>query len=423
MRAAVSSIVRVLGIFALIAAVFFAGLMFGALRERVLYEFPMNERTAAGVDEAADRQSQAPAAPPQVAIGQTALEARRVALEKKIFGGRRAPAEPMVDPLVVGDFVSGFLGAEAFNTYYRDVFRDRKLRVEQVSGRFPEIGGYEWKSILIRQGKGVPAGLFLYHQGHDGDAFAFRAPNVVIRTMLERGYDVAVFSMPGIGWNRIGGNRIKTWDGWGYLADDRDEGHNLFAMIDTGAGHFIKFFVEPVLATLDLALSRQRYASVIMAGHSGGGWTTTVAAALDPRIDVSVSYAGTLPFFARRTRGDRGDAEQTDPSFYRDFPYPLLYELASGGGDRRRVHYQVFHSEDSCCFDGKSVAAFERYLHDRGHRPGRDLRVVVLRGKGHFVVSDAILDIIGHVGAAEARRLSGHTSESLRRQPEGNSPQ
>jgi pimeloyl-ACP methyl ester carboxylesterase len=406
MRAAVSSIVRVLSVFALIAAVFSAGLMFGALRERVLYEFPMNERTAAGADKAADRQNQAPApvAVPQVALDQAALEARRVALEEKIFGGRRAPAQPAVEPLAVGDFVSGFLGAETFNTYYRDVFRNRDLRVEKIRGRFPEIDGYEWKSILIRQGKGVPAGLFLYHQGHDGDAFAFRAPNVVIRTMLERGYDVAVFSMPGIGWNRIGGNRIKTWDGWGYLADSNDKDHNPFAMIDTGAGHFIKFFVEPVLATLDLAFSRQGYASVIMAGHSGGGWTTTVAAALDPQIDVSVSYAGTLPFFARRTRGDRGDAEQFDSAFYRDFPYTLLYELASGGADAHRVHYQVYHSGDSCCFDGESVAAFQGYLHDRGQRSGRDLRVVVLRGAGHFVVSDAILDIIGHVGATEARR-------------------
>lgn len=404
MGAAGSKLRRVLAPIALIVVVFVAGLEFGKLRDRVLYEFPMADRAASGADAADERSGPDLAAPPQIEIDKPALEARRIALRERLFGGGRSAPLPKVAPLALGDFVSGFVGAEAFNAFYRDIFRDRRASVEQISGTFPEIEGYRWRALLIRQGNSAPAGLFMYHQGHDGDAFAFRGSNAVIRTMLERGYDVAVFSMPGIGWNRIGGRRIKTWDGWADISDEPEPGHELFATIDTGAGHFIRFFLEPVLATLDFALARHRYDRVVMAGHSGGGWTTTIAAAFDPRIDFSVSYAGTLPFFARRTREDRADAEQFDSAFYRDFPYTMLYELASGGGDGHRVHYQVYHSDDACCFAGASVAAFQRYLRDRGHRAGRDLRVTVLRGAGHFVASDAILDIIGHAGAAEARQ-------------------
>ena len=41
------------------------------------------------------------------------------------------------------------------------------------------------------------------------------------------------------------------------------------------------------------------YKRVVMVGLSGGGWTTTVAAAIDPRIDLSIPVAGSLPFAMR----------------------------------------------------------------------------------------------------------------------------
>ena len=36
-----------------------------------------------------------------------------------------------------------------------------------------------------------------------------------------------------------------------------------------------------------------------MIGLSGGGWTTTVAAAIDPRVGLSIPVAGSLPFDMR----------------------------------------------------------------------------------------------------------------------------
>eukprot|EP01043_Picozoa_sp_COSAG02_P103688 COSAG02_NODE_39697_length_414_cov_0.596825_2_plen_47_part_01 len=35
-----------------------------------------------------------------------------------------------------------------------------------------------------------------------------------------------------------------------------------------------------------------RYKHIVMVGISGGGWTTTVSAAIDPRIELSMPIAG-----------------------------------------------------------------------------------------------------------------------------------
>jgi PhoPQ-activated pathogenicity-related protein len=38
-----------------------------------------------------------------------------------------------------------------------------------------------------------------------------------------------------------------------------------------------------------------KYKHIVMAGLSGGGWTTTIAAAIDPRIQLSIPIAGSIP--------------------------------------------------------------------------------------------------------------------------------
>jgi hypothetical protein len=222
--------------------------------------------------------------------------------------------------------------------------------------------------------------------------------------MLADGFDVLVMCMPGVGWNRIENVQIKTWDGWGYLSGLHENNHALFAMIDTGNAHFVKFFLAPVLSSLDAALGRRKYASVLMAGHSGGGWTTTLAAALDTRIDHSISYGGTLPHFAKHKPGDLGDAEQYDSAFYRYFPYPILYELASSGGGKHRIHYQIYSTKDLCCFDQDSTATLKRYLEQRAVTLNSDLRIAIVESDTHDMRIRVLTDIIRQIGAAEAKR-------------------
>jgi hypothetical protein len=84
-----------------------------------------------------------------------------------------------------------------------------------------------------------------------------------------------------------------------------------------------------------------------MTGLSGGGWTTTIYAAIDPTIQVSVPIAGSIPLYLR-TGGSVGDAEQFDPSFYNLAGYPDLYVLGSEGKGRRQI--QILNEKDDCCF-------------------------------------------------------------------------
>jgi hypothetical protein len=56
----------------------------------------------------------------------------------------------------------------------------------------------------------------------------------------------------------------------------------------------MRFFLEPIILTVIYAKSLG-YKNIVMAGLSGGGWSTVMAAAIDPRITLSVPIAGSIP--------------------------------------------------------------------------------------------------------------------------------
>jgi hypothetical protein len=110
------------------------------------------------------------------------------------------------------------------------------------------------------------------------------------------------------------------------------------------SGSPLKFFLEPVAVSLN-EIGR-RYKRIHMAGLSGGGWTTTVYAAVDPRIANSFPIAGTMPLYLR-TGGSVGDPEQYLATFYSIAGYPDLYLL---GATPRRRQVQILNRRDDCCF-------------------------------------------------------------------------
>ncbi|MCC6539459.1 MAG: SGNH/GDSL hydrolase family protein [Bryobacterales bacterium] len=105
----------------------------------------------------------------------------------------------------------------------------------------------------------------------------------------------------------------------------------------------LKFFLEPVAVSLNEL--RSKYKEVHMAGLSGGGWTTTLYAAVDPSIRTSYPVAGTIPLHLR-IGGSVGDLEQYLDEFYRMAGYPDLYMLGSWG----RQQTQILNRRDDCCF-------------------------------------------------------------------------
>src|SRR5438445_13772028 len=104
-----------------------------------------------------------------------------------------------------------------------------------------------------------------------------------------------------------------------------------------------------------------------MSGISGGGWTTHLYAALDPRIKESFPVAGSLPSYLRTGACgsfETGDYEQNPAvssivsHFYNNIAsYLDLYILASYGEGRKQI--QILNQYDACCFAGIRYLTYE----------------------------------------------------------------
>jgi len=129
--------------------------------------------------------------------------------------------------------------------------------------------------------------------------------------------------------------------------DDCSWGHDQLFKIKT-AGSPIKFFLESTLVSLNyMEKNFPEYKRFSMIGLSGGGWTTTVYAAIDPRVTISIPVAGSLPLYMSYGIS-RGDVEQNYDNFYRLAGYPDLYVLGSYGSGRKQI--QILNRRDDCCF-------------------------------------------------------------------------
>ena len=138
------------------------------------------------------------------------------------------------------------------------------------------------------------------------------------------------------------------------------QSHNQFELVENENFSPIKFFVEPVIVSINYLEKYHTFDSYHMIGISGGGWTTTLVAALDDRINESFSVAGSYPIFLRSDPKNFGDYEQHHLEFYKIANYLDLYVMASTGLDRKFV--QIFNMYDPCCFDGTSFQEYENEI-------------------------------------------------------------
>jgi dienelactone hydrolase len=182
--------------------------------------------------------------------------------------------------------------------------------------------------------------LMIVHQGHNHQ-LAWSEQSV--RFFLAQGYLVLIIHMPLYGPNTGPFDPHPTF-------------HDQMFTLETPTVSPFKYFFEPVVRAVNYAERILNSPRVYMMGFSGGGWATVLSAALDPRIMLSISVAGSLPLYLRRPddpcalRGDRGDREQYHPELYAIADYLDLYILASYGPGRG--HLQVLNQFDSCCFAG-----------------------------------------------------------------------
>ena len=211
--------------------------------------------------------------------------------------------------------------------------------------------------------------VVIYHQGHGGD---FSLGKHVIAKLLDADYDVVAMSMPLKGMNNKPEVQVQRF---GTL---RLDDHKKLALLPRDRGHPVRFFIEPVVAVIDLFA--QSYSEISMLGISGGGWTTLVSAAIDPRITRSYPVAGSLPIYIRAEDSRHwGDYEQTVPELYSVANYLELYVMAATGHDgAARRHIQVLNKNDPCCFFGDTHKLYERVVATTVRKCGRGSFSVLL---------------------------------------------
>lgn len=277
--------------------------------------------------------------------------------------------------------------------------------------RFEDIHGLEsMDELVVRMDFGIesrvrhfrpriPSGrLVLYHQGHDGD---YDQGKEMIRALLDKGFDVAAFAMPLIGPNN---QPVVNLPGRGPL---KLKTHDDLKFLKGKSGHPVRFFIEPIISALNYLLSHDRFRDVSMIGISGGGWTTTLAAALDTRIRMSFPVAGTYPLFLRKyVPQDMGDYEQSTPDLYDGVDYLDLYVLGSYGKGRKQL--QILNRYDTCCFAGNRWEAYRNLVRERVREMAAgEFDVFLDESHRQHIISTAartrILDELERIGGARRR--------------------
>ncbi|MCG8419146.1 MAG: hypothetical protein MJE77_14515 [Proteobacteria bacterium] len=227
--------------------------------------------------------------------------------------------------------------------------------------------------------------LFIYHQGHTGDFIVGKA---VIAKLVASGYAVLGLAMPLVGMNN------RPVHDFEHLGRHQLTKHSRFVLVESAEFSAIRFFAEPVAVALNHALATAEYDSVAMTGISGGGWTTTLYAALDPRVERSYPVAGTLPFYLRskRHRNTWGDFEQNLPALYRIANYLELYLMGSSGQGRAQL--QILNKYDSCCFSGISYQTYHHIIQWRAERLGGSFDVFLDDSHHEHKISERALAAI-----------------------------
>jgi len=202
--------------------------------------------------------------------------------------------------------------------------------------------------LTINPGTGSPVpseaegnGLVIYHAGHDGFT---RRDRRACQAFLHAGYSVWSLNMPLVDQQASG--VAVALPSFGELTIRE---HRQMAYLDEITdGHPLRYFVEPVIAAVNLA-EAMGYADITVSGLSGGGWTTILAAAVDPRIDASYPVAGGLPLGLRFDRAQRnwGDWEENLPALFQIASFEDLSILGAAG----RSQIQVLNEYDICCYN------------------------------------------------------------------------
>ena len=215
------------------------------------------------------------------------------------------------------------------------------------------------------------ATLVIWHQGHNapclipgGDADY----DGIVDHLNQLGFDVLNLHMPAYQVNAVPPL---------FVCD-----HAAFAPLEALGVPVFRFFLEPIVRAVTWAIEEAGYRRVALAGLSGGGWSTTLAAALDARVALSVPIAGSVPCDMRHTSWDY--EQLCNRSWAMVANYTNLYALAALEANRTSV--QILHEQDPCCFHGCGRhARIREYNGYVAGVAGGNFRTAVTAGNVHEV--------------------------------------
>lgn len=228
--------------------------------------------------------------------------------------------------------------------------------------------------------------VILYHQGHQGDFYNGKEQ---IAEFLNNGYSVVAFSMPLLGINN---QPVVEFPKLGKM---KLTNHERMSFLFPAKGHPVKYFIEPVVTVLNYLDNKFDYHTVSMVGLSGGGWTTTLAAAVDTRITKSFPVAGTYPMYIQSSlpKGWWGDYEEVVPELYNIANYLELYILGAYGPDRKQL--QILNRYDPCCFAGTESETYKHIVKELVYQLGAgEYDLFLDDSHGRHIISEVSMDKI-----------------------------
>lgn len=275
------------------------------------------------------------------------VEARRQALAAFIWRGAPSPFGRYPEQVEAGSTVP-FIGIAGLE------------RVERLEIRMP-LGVTSVVTVLIPRHQ--RSCLMLYQEGH---RVSFLERKRLLRRFVDSGCQVIALSLPLTG----GDNSRPTIDHPRFgriLLNDPDK----FEILETENFSTLQYFLTPPIVALNHVLKDRTFRRIGMTGFSGGGWVTTLVAALDPRIQRSYAVAGSVPLTVHAAAMHWGSYEQRMGRLYEIANYPELYVMAAAGQGRR--HTQYYNVDDPCCFSGNNWTYWAKALAQHAHKLGGKL--------------------------------------------------
>ena len=146
-----------------------------------------------------------------------------------------------------------------------------------------------------------------------------------------------------------------SWLGFGELAQP-ENAHDYGAHLDLVGSNALGLFYLTMRRGLDYlaSLPQADPNRLGVTGLSGGGWQTTILAALDPRVAVSVEVAGIGSLESNLTRPlDTDEIEENATDLTRGEDYPFFVAMRAP-----RPTMLIHNAEDDCCFRADLVKPY-----------------------------------------------------------------